>query len=267
MPFLRRHLETATAPPACRARTRSFSFQGAQGALGTTLSFIITLTLTLAFTLTFTFAHICAAQTPPPAGSITGIIIDAATSKPVEFITVTLNHKNDGQAAPTTATDAKGAFAFTEIPCGDYTLSYAPIGADHPQTAPATVTIDAQHPAQNLGKLALALPLAPDPNLVQLDKLQVTERKQTFYNTIDRKTYDAAKDLQATGGSASDLLQNVPSVQVDIEGNVSLRGDGNVLILIDGKTSALMNVARRAAIRRDIVRNTCVSCLLYPFCE
>ena len=178
-------------------------------------------------------------------GSVSGVIIDAATSKPVEFVTVALKHKDDGQAAPTTATDVKGAFEFKKVPYGDYTLTYGAIGTENPQTA--SLTIDAQHRAQNLGKLTLAA----NP-VVQMEAMQVTERKQTFYNTIDRKVYDVGKDLQSAGGSVSDLLQNVPSVQVDIDGNVSLRGDGNVLILIDGKTSALMNANNRADVLAQI---------------
>lgn len=59
---------------------------------------------------------------------------------------------------------------------------------------------------------------------LQLERVQVTAKRETFYNTIDRKTYNVGKDIQSTTGSASDLLQNVPSVQVDVEGNVSLRG-------------------------------------------
>ena len=120
--------------------------------------------------------------------------------------------------------------------------------ATPPASPPAATTAPASAPAAPTAPAAAsstsAAPTAPD--IVQLDQLQVTERKQTFYNTIDRKVYNVAKDLQSTGGSASDLLQNVPSVQVDIEGNVSLRGDDNVLILIDGKTSALMSAGNRA---------------------
>ncbi|MEO5959434.1 MAG: outer membrane beta-barrel family protein, partial [Opitutaceae bacterium] len=71
-----------------------------------------------------------------------------------------------------------------------------------------------------------------------------------FYNSIDRKVYNVGKDLQSVAGSASDLLQNVPSVQVDIEGNVSLRGDSNVLILVNGKTSTMMGKNRAAVLEQ-----------------
>lgn len=64
---------------------------------------------------------------------------------------------------------------------------------------------------------------------------------------IDRKSYGVAQDLQATSGSISDALRNIPSVQVDVQGNVTLRGDSNVQIMIDGKPSTLFQGEGRAA--------------------
>lgn len=81
---------------------------------------------------------------------------------------------------------------------------------------------------------------------VVLDRLDVKAKQATFVNEIDRKTYNIGKEIQSTTGSASDLLQNIPSVQVDIDGNVSLRGNEDVLILIDGKPSTLMSAKNRA---------------------
>jgi outer membrane receptor protein involved in Fe transport len=81
---------------------------------------------------------------------------------------------------------------------------------------------------------------------MQLERVEVSARQETFYNSIDRKVYNVGKDIQSTTGSASGLLQNIPSVQVDVEGNVSLRGNDNVLILINGKPSTQMNAANRS---------------------
>lgn len=58
--------------------------------------------------------------------------------------------------------------------------------------------------------------------------------------SIDRRTYSVAHDLQATSGSVGDVLRNLPSVEVDVLGNLSLRGDANVQVLIDGKPSTMM---------------------------
>lgn len=60
--------------------------------------------------------------------------------------------------------------------------------------------------------------------VVKMEAVSVEAKNQTFLNSIDRKIYNVGKDIQATTGSASDLLQNIPSVQVDIDGNLSLRG-------------------------------------------
>ncbi len=68
--------------------------------------------------------------------------------------------------------------------------------------------------------------------------MTVVSRQDQQLNTIDRKVYNVSGDLMATTGSAADILQNIPSVDVDIDGNVSLRGDSSVQILIDGKSSA-----------------------------
>ena len=77
-----------------------------------------------------------------------------------------------------------------------------------------------------------------------MEKFQVTGRQREFNNSIDRKVYSVGNDIRSSTGAASDLLQNIPSVEVDVDGNVSLRGSDNVLILIDGRTSTLMGRSR-----------------------
>ena len=176
-------------------------------------------------------------------GSVTGTVFDPASGKPVEFATVAAKNKSDGKSVRTGATDAKGAFDFEKIPAGDYELFYALIGGA--REASMAFSVDAQHRKIDLGRLALSGDAA-----VKLEKVEVSARKEAFYNSIDRKVYNVGKDIQSAAGSASDLLQNVPSVQVDIEGNISLRGDANVLILINGKTSAMMGKNRAAVLEQ-----------------
>ncbi len=182
------------------------------------------------------------AQKPNPTGSAHGVMLDATSHQPIEYVTVTLK-KSSGETVVKTATDAKGAFEFPELPFGDYQIAYGAVGADQLETA--KFTVDAQHPAADLGKLNLA-----GDGTVKLQKMEVSARKEAFYNSIDRKVYNVGKDVQSVTGSASDLLQNVPSIQVDIEGNVSLRGDSNVLILINGKTSTMMGKNRAAVLEQ-----------------
>ena len=85
---------------------------------------------------------------------------------------------------------------------------------------------------------------APAPAIV-LPQVDVSAHQQAQLNAIDRKTYFVGQDVQGVAGSAADVLQNIPSVQVDIDGNVSLRGDSNVQVLIDGRSSALMRASNR----------------------
>ena len=84
----------------------------------------------------------------------------------------------------------------------------------------------------------------PAPPIV-LPPVDVSTRQQTQLNSIDRKTYLVGQDVQGVAGSAADVLQNIPSVDVDIDGNVSLRGDANVQVLIDGRPSALLRGSSR----------------------
>ncbi len=179
----------------------------------------------------------------PADSAVTGTIFDPANGKPVEFATVVVSAKADGKPVRAGATNAKGAFDLEGIPAGDYQLAYALVGGAREAVVPFSV--DAQLRKIDLGRL----PLGDDPT-VKLEKVEVAARKEAFYNSIDRKVYNVGKDIQSAAGSASDLLQNVPSVQVDIEGNVSLRGDANVLILINGKTSAMMGKNRAAVLEQ-----------------
>ena len=170
-------------------------------------------------------------------GTVSGIILDKASNQPVQYVAVALKKKTGGDLVRSAATDSRGAFTLEGVPFGEYILSYGVIGFDT-QESPA-FTVDAAHRALDLGRLTIAE--AP----VKMEKVEVSSRKETFYNSIDRKVYNVGQDIQSATGSASELLQNVPSVDVDIEGNVSLRGNDNVLILVNGKTSTLMNSANR----------------------
>jgi outer membrane receptor protein involved in Fe transport len=113
----------------------------------------------------------------------------------------------------------------------------APASAVCAQTAPAQ--IPAQSPAQS----APAKPAAKTPTTV---KEVVATGQAGYRSSIDRKSYSLTGDLQAATGSIADALRNVPSVEVDVQGNVSLRGDSNVKILVDGKPSTLFSGGSRA---------------------
>ncbi len=128
------------------------------------------------------------------------------------------------------SSDQRGAFEVRDLPAGTYRIVYGFAGDV------ATAEISETGPEVDVGTLAIS-----EDATVMLDALKISADREAFYNSIDRKTYDVGKDIASTTGSAGDLLQNIPSVQVDVEGEVSLRGDQNVTILINGRSSAQMN--------------------------
>lgn len=179
---------------------------------------------------------------PGAEGSVAGVVIEGAANRPVEFVAVVLKRMPGGVAIAQAATDRQGRFVLANIPDGEYQLSYGHVGADTKSTAP--FVLNAQRRKVELGQLDLA------DAAVKMDKVEVQSTQAAFLNSIDRKTYNVGKEIQSATGSASDLLQNIPSVQVDTEGAVSLRGSENVMILINGRTSTLMGANRDEALQQ-----------------
>ena len=98
--------------------------------------------------------------------------------------------------------------------------------------------------ADAAGKTRPPVPAASDEATIRMETLEVISKQSAFLNSVDRKTYFVGREIDSTTGTAGDLLQNIPSVQVDLDGGVSLRGSENVTILINGRTSTLMGKSR-----------------------
>lgn len=194
------------------------------------------------------FALATKAQAPAGA-TVKGSVVDQASGHPLEYAAVTLAPRTTPAESQRTATAADGAFSFEHVAAGDYALTFGLLGGGAEATRSVHVAPDQR--AIDLGPLRLAAPAA-----VQLDRLEVSARREAFYNSIDRKVYNVGTDVQSAAGSASGLLQNIPSVQVDVDGNVSLRGNSSVLILVDGKPSSLMSTANRADVLAQMPADT-----------
>lgn len=176
------------------------------------------------------------------SGRVAGVILDQTATHPVESVTVTLKNTATDTIVERTVTDPRGRYSLENVPPGKYVVSYGFVGSESRETAPFTVT--AQTKVLDLGHLEVG------DSALQLDKLEVKARPRDFRNSIDRKIYSVGREIQSVTGSASDLLQNIPSVQVDIDGNVSLRGSGNVLILLNGRTSTLLGKSRAEVLQQ-----------------
>jgi hypothetical protein len=165
-------------------------------------------------------------------GVITGKVVDVASKKPIDFANIALINSVSKKAIKSAQSDANGSFTLANVPEGNYTLrisfvGYKPYQKDSIAISPAKLSI-------SLGSLWLA------PSKANfLKEVTVQAQRSNMTLGVDRKVFNVEQSLVSEGGSATDLLANVPTVAVDIDGNVSLRGSGSVRILIDGKPSAI----------------------------
>lgn len=193
----------------------------------------------LIFSLIFFFSSFTTYALEPI--SVKGCIIEKSSGAPLEFATVVVKNKKDSMITQS-VTDKNGWFLFKGIPTGNYYLSYSFIGFEKIDSIP--LNINRNNQKVNLGVLYLT------EAGKQLNQVVVMGQRSTFVNSIDRKTFNVGQDLMSKSGSVSDLMQNIPSVQVDMDGNVSLCGSENVTILIDGKPSAMMKINRAAVLQQ-----------------
>jgi hypothetical protein len=166
---------------------------------------------------------------PSILGKISGSVIDSLTKKPVEYATISLF--KSGGTVPTNGvlTDEKGNFKLDNIKSGNYKITISFLGYKTKTIDPVTTTPG--KPDANLGSVILP------PSARALKEVAIVGQQALIENKIDKIVYNAEKDLTAAGGTATDLLSKVPMVSVDINGNVSVRGDNNVRVLINGKPS------------------------------
>ena len=168
---------------------------------------------------------------------ISGKIVDTKTNQPLEYATVILKDVKTKQLSGG-ITDEKGNFNIN-TPKGTYDVSFEYISFK-------TVTMPNKliDKSINFGVIKLA------EDSKKLDEIVIVAEKTTVDIRLDKKIYSIGKDLSVRGGNASDVLGNVPSVQVDVEGAVSLRGNESVTILIDGRPSALVGINGADALRQ-----------------
>ena len=159
--------------------------------------------------------------------TISGKVIDNDLEVPLEYATVSITDINDPSKITGGVTDIDGNFAI-EVAKGTYNIEVEFISYESKIFKNRTVNSDL-----NLGTIALGVSSASlDEVVVRAETTQVDVR-------LDKKIYNIGKDLTTAGGTVSDALNNVPSVSVDVEGGISLRGNENVRILINGKPSAM----------------------------
>lgn len=169
---------------------------------------------------------------------ITGTVLDAETNEPLEYASVSLLQAADSALVGGGVTDAKGKFEVNGKP-GKYILriqfiSYLPKYIDN-ITLNKNITI---------GTIKLAA------NAETLEAVVVSGNKSQMELELDKRVFNVGEDLANIGANASEIIDNLPSVNVDVEGNVSLRGSSNVRILVNGKPSGLVGIGNSDGLRQ-----------------
>ncbi len=161
--------------------------------------------------------------------TIQGYIKDAETKEILSDVSVLLQVKVDTgwKFKTATNTDEQGKFMFSNIEANPYQIVIQLIGyKTHTQKITNT-------------SIPIQIALSPSSKNTLTKEAEVVSEKSILQTGVEKKVFQVGKDLSVTGGTATNVLQNVPTVNVDMEGNVSLRGSGNVTIWINGKPTGV----------------------------
>ena len=172
--------------------------------------------------------------------SVSGRVMYSKVKEAAAYATVTVM---DGNAKVLTGaiTDEEGSFKISPVAYGNLTIKITGIGVEGEYKTKALIT--KQAPDNNIGTISVT------PNNTVLEEATVVSQRQFMEMGIDKKTFNVERNITSAGGSASDVLQNIPSVDVDVDGGVNLRGKSNVTILIDGKPATLLGGDNASALQ------------------
>lgn len=164
-------------------------------------------------------------------GRISGDVYDAEYREPISYANIVLYKHEDNSQVTGTITDPNGFFQLTNIRPGTYSMEISFMGYQTHKIENIKIT-----PAESeffAGNISL------EPIVLEIEGTEIIEERPAIAYEIDKKVINVARQTTSVSGSAVDVLENVPSVDVDIEGNVSLRGSENFTVLIDGRPTIL----------------------------
>ncbi|MFZ1807478.1 MAG: TonB-dependent receptor [Cyclobacteriaceae bacterium] len=171
---------------------------------------------------------------------VEGNVLDDESNKPLEYANASILNKSDSSLIGGATTDAAGKFAIN-TKAGEYIvkiqfISYNPRFFN--------VTLSQEKPVAKLGSITLF------PDVEILTEVVVSAQKGQMQLELDKRIFNVSADLSNVASNASEILDNLPSIAVDVDGNVSLRGSGNVRILVNGKPSGLVGISSPDALRQ-----------------
>jgi outer membrane receptor protein involved in Fe transport len=178
------------------------------------------------------------AQTKLGTNQLKGIVVDNETKLPLDFVNITLFSSADSSAITGGISNQNGEFQITQIPDGQFFIRFKFIG--YKERILGGVKFEGKDRIKQLGQIML------ERADRELKEVVVEIEKPLMETSIDKKVFNVGEDQTARGGTANDVLNNVPSVDIDQDGQISLRGNTNVTILIDGRPSSLSGSSRQA---------------------
>lgn len=179
-------------------------------------------------------------QSPPQIGTVIGIVSDSLTGDKIQYASVAIVSVADSSVKGGGLTNADGSFSIAKLPPGRFRVRVTFMGYKEWYSQPFTISMaNTQYDA---GAIRIKT------SDTELGTVVIAEQRSDYTNSIDKKVYDVNQNIVNTGGTATDVLQNIPSVTVDVDGNVSLRGSQNVTIFIDGKPSGMTGDDKQAVL-------------------
>ena len=176
----------------------------------------------------------------PAIGVFQGSIKDSTSMKPIEYASVSLVDLEHNELVTGGLSDKNGSVNITEIPLGKYIAVIEFMGYKKKEIGPFNIFPgEGGGIRQNFGEVKMSI------SSLNMATVDVYGEESTFIQTIDKKIFNVGRDLSSSGGTGSDVLRKVPSVDVDIDGVVTIAGDANVTVLVDGKRSGRTGSGRR----------------------
>jgi outer membrane receptor protein involved in Fe transport len=164
-------------------------------------------------------------------GKVSGIVLDSANNQAVEFATVAIIDPATNKPFDGSVCDEKGKFSVSRLPNGNFKVTISFIGYT---TKTLAFRISERTPGISLGTIKLS------PATEILKEVVVSGQKAIIEERVDRTVYNAENDNTTKGGDAADVMRRVPMLSVDLDGNVSMRGNSNVTVLINNKPSSVV---------------------------
>lgn len=187
--------------------------------------------LLFALTLCIIFSSNLNANTgnEPPIGSISGTVVDNTLNEPVAYAAIVVKSEDGTETITGGITTEDGTFEIKKLPEGSFVLEVQFIGY---KTHSQKLVITKKNRKVNVGTITLM------EETEELSEVEVVAERTTIEQRVDRKVINVGKDLTTAGATASDIMNNIPSVNVDSQtGDITMRGNSNVRVMVDGKLS------------------------------